>query len=246
MSLREAVERALVWPLPRERRRASYPGPNAGPDDTADGTLDALEQEITDRGTALARVVGWLELVRSWNRKIDLTAAKDDDDLAELGVLDAVQIAARIARDGGGVVDVGSGFGAPGIPIAIFRPDLEVKLVEPLGKRASFLRTVIGSLGLTARVEVLESRGDQVADADIHFDAAISRATLSPAEWLQLGDRLAPRGEVVALLARDPPPDHPGRAVAFRVDYKTRGGAPRVAISYVPAHHLDDEGVMSL
>lgn len=243
MTLRDAVDRALPWPLPRDTAQTS-------PDDT--GQVVSIPppepEQVIDRETALRQLTIWLELVKTWNRKIDLTAARDDDDLAELGILDAVQIAGRIARDGGGVVDVGSGFGAPGVGVAVLRPDLEVKLVEPLGKRASFLRTVIGSLGLTARVEVLETRGEVVADAGIEFDAAISRATLGPLEWLELGDRLAPRGEVVALLAREPPPEHPGRLVRFRVDYRTRSGAPRVAIAYVPAHQGDDEGegVMSL
>lgn len=197
-------------------------------------TTDLTDGDAVDRTTAIEQLVRWLDLVRTWNRKIDLTAAKTDDDLAELGVLDAMHIAARVAREGGSVVDVGSGFGAPGVGLAILRPDLKVKLVEPLGKRATFLRTVIGALSLTARVEVLESKGEAVADAGTHFDAAISRATLPPDEWLALGDRLAPRGEVVALLARDPPPQHVGRALSFRVDYQTRAGAPRVAVTYVP------------
>ena len=221
MSLRDAIEALLRWPLPVEHH-AGEEGVEAV----------AAQAHAVDRARAVQQLVGWLELVRTWNRKIDLTAAKTDADLAELGVIDAVQIAHRIARDGGGVVDVGSGFGAPGLPVAILRPDLEVKLVEPLQKRATFLRTVIGTLGLTARVEVLETRGEDVADARIRFDAAISRATLAPAAWLALGDRLAPDGEVVALLAREPPPEHPGRAIAWRVDYATRAAAPRVAIGY--------------
>ena len=222
MSLRDEVAALLVWPLPTE-----HAPPERG--------LEQVEEVVAqshdvDPAVATTQLVAWLDLVRTWNRKIDLTAAKGDAELAELGVLDAVQIGGRVARDGGGVVDVGSGFGAPGIPVAILRPDLEVKLVEPLGKRATFLRMVIGTLGLTARVEVLETHGEKVAEAAIHFDAAISRATLSPDEWLTLGDRLAPDGEVVALLAREPPPEHPGREVAWRVDYATKAGAPRVAI----------------
>ena len=90
--------------------------------------------------------------------------------------------------------------------------------------------TVIGTLGLTSRVEVLESRGEQVADAGMTFDAAISRATLSPTAWLALGDRLAPAGEVVVLLARDPEPGLEHREVSWRAEYATRAGAPRVAI----------------
>jgi 16S rRNA (guanine527-N7)-methyltransferase len=220
VSLREAVAAQLVWPLPT----SEVPEGQKIVEELA-ARVHAVDPEI-----ATSQLVGWLELVRQWNRKIDLTAAKNDDDLAELGVLDAVQIAGRIARDGGGVVDVGSGFGAPGIAVAILRPDLEVKLCEPLQKRATFLRNVIASLNLLDRVEVLETRGEDLADAGIRFDAAISRATLSPSAWLLLGDRLAPTGDVVVLLARDPDPVVEGRHVAWRIEYQTRDGAPRVAI----------------
>lgn len=224
MSVREAVGRVLSWPLPHI--------------DVPDGEVDvealAAKVHAVDRTIAHDQLVAWLELVKTWNRKIDLTAAKSDDDLAELGVLDAFQIARRIARDGGGIVDVGSGFGAPGMAVAILRPDLEVKLVEPLGKRATFLRTVIGTLGLGARVEVLETRGEAVADAGMTFDAAISRATLSPTAWVELGARLAPDGEVVALLARDPMPEIPGRELEWKVEYQTRASAQRVAIALRP------------
>ncbi len=220
MTLRDEVAAQLPWPLPGREV----------PDAEAEVEALAAEVHAVDHDKALAQLVAWLELVRAWNRKIDLTAAKTEADLAELGVQDAAQIAGRIARDGGGVIDVGSGFGAPGVAVAILRPDLEVKLAEPLKKRASFLRTVIGTLGLTSRVEVLESRGEQVADAGMSFDAAISRATLSPTAWLALGDRLAPAGEVVVLLARDPEPASPNREVSWRATYETRAGAPRVAL----------------
>lgn len=220
MPLKDAVAALLAWPLPTLEV----------PDSEAEVEALAAREHAVDREEAARKLLGWLELVRTWNRKIDLTAAKTDDDLAELGLLDAWQIAGRLARDGGGIVDVGSGFGAPGLPVAILRPDLEVKLVEPLAKRATFLRTVIGTLGLGARVEVLETHGEEVADAGMKFDAAISRATLSPTAWVELGDRLAPRGEVVALLARDPVPEHPGREIAWKIAYETRAHAPRLAV----------------
>lgn len=212
----------MIWPLP---------GPDV-PDAERDVEQLAAAAHAVDPGKAVAQLRAWLELVKTWNRKIDLTAAKTDVELADLGVIDAVQIAGRIARDGGGVVDVGSGFGAPGVAVAVLRPDLEVKLVEPLRKRAAFLRTVIGTLGLTARVEVIENRGEQVVDAGMRFDAAISRATLSPPAWLALGDQLAPAGEVVVLLAREAEPEHPDREVAWRAQYQNAAGAPRVAVGY--------------
>ncbi len=222
MTLHDEVAAQLVWPLP---------GRDV-PDAEVDVEALAASVHAVDRSTATSQLTAWLELVRTWNRKIDLTAAKTDADLAELGVQDAAQIAGRIARDGGGVVDVGRGYGAPGLAVAILRPALVGKLAEPLLNRASFLRTVIGTLGLTARVEVLETRGEQLADAGMSFDAAISRATLSPSAWLALADRLAPSGDAVVLLARDPEPSVEGREVGWRAEYQTRAGAQRVAVGF--------------
>lgn len=220
MSLRDVVAAQLIWPLPA----SEVPESERAVEDLA------AQAHAVDPEEATTKLASWVELVRTWNRKIDLTAAKTDEDLVELAILDAVQIAGRIARDGGGVVDVGSGFGAPGLAVAILRPDLEVKLVEPLQKRATFLRTVLSTLGLLARVEVLETHGEQLVDAGMTFDAAISRATLAPTAWLALGDRLAPAGDVVVLLARDPEPTITGRQVVFRAEYETRAGAPRLAV----------------
>ncbi|RLB56519.1 MAG: hypothetical protein DRI90_18635, partial [Deltaproteobacteria bacterium] len=117
------------------------------------------------------------------------------------------------------VVDVGTGAGAPGLPLALLRPDLAVKLVEPKQKRAALLRMTLGRLGCqspragdaaadgAATAQVLQTRGEAL---DESFDVALSRATLSPPAWLELGARLAPAGEVWVLLAREPAPARDG------------------------------------
>ena len=88
----------------------------------------------------------WLERLEEWNARIDLTAARSPEELVDLMLADALVLAPRIAADAR-VVDVGTGAGAPGLALALLRPDLRVTLVEPLGKRAAFLRTVIGEAG---------------------------------------------------------------------------------------------------
>jgi len=178
-------------------------------------------------------LVRWLEHVSAWNRKIDLTAAKNSVELAELGVLDAAIIARRIGE--GTLVDVGTGFGAPGLAVSLLRSDLDVTLVEPLAKRASFLRTMIGALGLAPRVRVHEGKGEALASKGATFATAISRATLAPEEWAKLGATLAPHGEVVVLVARSAVPVIEGRTLDWQVDYATEAGAPRTAAALVPA-----------
>src|SRR5271165_5174954 len=126
----------------------------------------------------------WLARMQEWNARIDLTAARSDEELVDLMVADALVLAAGIPR-GARVVDVGTGAGAPGLALALLRSDLEVTLVEPAGKRVSFLRTAIGAVG-RPNVVVERGRGEDLAGRRC-WDAATSRATLAPAPWLDLG-----------------------------------------------------------
>jgi 16S rRNA (guanine527-N7)-methyltransferase len=152
-------------------------------------------------------LVTWLERLEEWNDRIDLTAARSREELVDLMLADALVLARELPRDAT-VVDVGTGAGAQGLAVALLRPDLRVTLVEPLGKRAAFLRTVIGALGRTD-VTLERARGEAVAGRG-PWMAAISRATLPPGAWLELGATLAgPGGVVWVLLAKDAAPFHP-------------------------------------
>lgn len=179
---------------------------------------------------ARAALEAWLDLVVTWNARIDLTAARDDDELVDLMVADAAALAPRIPEKAR-VVDVGSGAGAPGLALALLRPDLAVTLVEPLAKRVAFLRTVTGSLPRTD-VTVVRDKGEPFADAHPDaFDVALSRATLAPSAWVPLGLRLAPR--CWALLAKDEPPTVEGAVVGDDVRYAwPLGGAARRAVRF--------------
>ncbi len=164
---------------------------------------EALEASIA--AEPLERLCGWLDSIATWNARIDLTAARCAGELVDLMVADALVLADATPK-GVRLVDVGSGAGAPGLGIAILRPDLQVTLVEPLQKRVAFLRTVLGTLGLSNAV-VLRERGEALAARGESFDVAIARATLPPPEWLALGARLAsPGGSVWVLLAREAAP----------------------------------------
>ena len=114
-----------------------------------------------------------LDRVVEWNDKVDLTAARDPDELVDLFVADAAVVARLHDRVGEAWVDVGSGAGAPGIPLALLMNG-SLTLIEPKAKRVAFLRTAVGALALD-RVSVRRDRCEAIADKS--FDAAISRAT---------------------------------------------------------------------
>lgn len=164
------------------------------------------------------QLVTWIDGVLTWNRKIDLTAARTLDELVDLCIADAI-VLARGVEPGRRVIDVGSGAGAPGLPLAVIRPDLDVTLVEPLAKRVAFLRTSIGAL--QAPVRVLRCHGEALLDGDERWDVAVSRATLEPSTWLELGVRLCGESsaKVAVLLARQEPPVCESVALCERVPY---------------------------
>jgi 16S rRNA (guanine527-N7)-methyltransferase len=74
------------------------------------------------------------------------------------------------------VVDVGSGAGLPGVPLAVARPDLSVVLVEPLARRAVFLSEAVEALGLADRVRVVRARAEEYAEAGPTADVVTARA----------------------------------------------------------------------
>jgi 16S rRNA (guanine527-N7)-methyltransferase len=116
--------------------------------------------------------------------------------------------------------------------LALVRPDLRVTLVEPLGKRASFLRTAIGA-ARRADIGVDRSRGEAL-EGRRAWDVAVSRATLGPPAWLDLGVTLAaPGGGVWTLLAKDAAPAHPRATIEIDRTYVwPLTGAERRAVFY--------------
>jgi 16S rRNA (guanine527-N7)-methyltransferase len=185
----------------------------------------------------------WIELVREWNKKVDLTAARGEDELVDLMLADALLLACHLPA-AARVIDVGTGAGAPGLPLSIVRSDLEVTLSEPLQKRVAFLRNAVGtiwgsnergSLSSHRPPRIVRERGEELARRRQSFDVAISRATLPPPGWLALGTELAGEGEVWLLLARDEPPVRAGWAVRDDLRYRWPfTGADRRAVRFVP------------
>jgi len=155
----------------------------------------------------------WLGEMCTWNAKVDLTAARTVDEMTDLMLADAI-VAARFVPSGSNVVDVGTGAGAPGLALGILRRDVRVHLAEPLGKRASFLRTMIGKLALD-HVTLSSARGETLTPNA--WDVSMARATLAPNDWARLGLSLAPR--TMVFLAKEALDLPDGARIEDRVDY---------------------------
>jgi 16S rRNA (guanine527-N7)-methyltransferase len=105
-----------------------------------------------------------------WNRRMNLTSITDAEEAVERHYCESLFLAAHLPAGGLRIVDIGSGAGFPGIPVAVYRPDCRVTLVESHQRKAVFLRE--GSRGLP-NVSVLAERAEGVNE---HFDWLISRA----------------------------------------------------------------------
>ena len=114
------------------------------------------------------------ELLLEWNERVNLTAILDPRDAAHLHYLDS--LAAIEHGLEGPVVDMGSGGGFPGIPLAIAMPKTQFTLVEPRRKRVSFLRTAISRLGLK-NVKIAMARAEHGTAEP--FRSLVTRATFS-------------------------------------------------------------------
>jgi 16S rRNA (guanine527-N7)-methyltransferase len=143
----------------------------------------------------------YLALLTTWNRRINLTGARDPEEIRRKHFDDSFAVVAHLPAEAKRLVDVGSGAGFPGAIIALARPELEVTLVESNQKKVAFLRALVRELSL-ANVLVMAERIEALRERDGFqpFDVAISRATFSVPEWLELGPSLVgPGGLVIAM-----------------------------------------------
>ncbi len=185
---------------PRPRLELPSP-PRLAPPEGFAARLEAVGARID---AAAFEVLGdYLARLLAMNDQLNLTSIVDPTEAWERHILDALTLMPLIADlpPGAQVVDVGSGGGVPGIPIAIAAPHLEVTLIESTQKKAAFLRDVCDAIGLT-RVRVLADRSEQVASGPLGgtFDAVTARAVARTEALVALTAPLAKRGGILLLI----------------------------------------------
>lgn len=157
--------------------------------------------------------------------------------MAEKHVLDALLGLPHLPPDARRVVDLGSGGGVPGLPLALARPDLALTLVEATSRKVAFLLQARDALGLADRVAVEPARAESLgrrADLREAFDAATARA-LGPIDTcLELALPLVRVGGRVVLY-RGPAEADAEAAIAARVAPLLGGGSPRTVTATLPS-----------
>ena len=116
----------------------------------------------------------YADLLIEWNQKFNLTSITERSDIYLKHFYDSL-LPAICFDVQGTLADVGSGAGFPGIPLKIFKPDLKVTLIEPTGKRCTFLKEVISQLNLKD-IEVVNKRSEDYAREGHQFDIVTARA----------------------------------------------------------------------
>jgi len=161
--------------------------------------LAALKLELPAGGEE--RLLAFVELLQKWNRSYNLTAVRDPEEMLVKHVLDSLAVLPYVAQ--GPVLDVGTGAGLPGIPLAVARPDLEFTLLDGNGKKTRFVTHAAGTLGFK-NVTVVQARAEDYRPGS-GFATVLSRAFASLGDFLRLaGHAAAPGGRLLAMKGAHP------------------------------------------
>ncbi|PJC85134.1 16S rRNA (guanine(527)-N(7))-methyltransferase RsmG [Vibrio sp. HA2012] len=174
--------------------------------------LDALiaQTDLIVDENQRKQLVGYVELLHKWNKAYNLTSVRDPMDMLVKHILDSIVVSPYL--DGQRFIDVGTGPGLPGIPLAIMCPDKQFFLLDSLGKRIRFIKQVLHELGIK-NVTTVQSRVEAFLP-EKKFDAVLSRAFASVQDMLDWCQHL--------------PHEHNGRFLALK------GQVPEDEIAHLP------------
>lgn len=159
------------------------------------------QTKITVSQHQLQQLVCFVQLIDKWNKAYNLTSVRDPMQMLSKHILDSIVVAPELDKQS--YIDVGTGPGLPGIPLAIMCPDKHFVLLDSLGKRVRFMKQAGYELGLN-NIQPVQSRVEQY-QSDIHFDGVISRAFASLKDMLHWCQHLVDsQGNFLALKGQYP------------------------------------------
>ena len=201
---------------------------------------EKLDAGLADMGLDLGaetrqRLIAYLHLLGRWNRTYNLTSVRAELAMVSAHLLDALAVLPYLGS-AGSLADIGSGAGLPGIPLALARPDMAVKLVESKQKKASFLTQAKIDLGLS-NVSIHCARAEELAGSTAWapVELAVSRAFAELSAFVQVaGGLLAPGGRLLAMKGV-----HPGAEIeALPAGWAVRQCLPLVVPGLAAQRHL--------
>lgn len=175
--------------------------------------LDAMGLDSSD--SQQQQWLDYLSLLLKWNKAYNLTAVKDPLEMVSRHLLDSLSLTPFLPYRR--LIDVGTGPGLPGIPLAIFFPEKSFTLLDSNGKRTRFLQQVKLQLGLD-NVEILHCRTEQHRP-EVPYEGVLSRAFASITDMLDwTGHLCAPEGRFLAMKGQYPQAEIDQLAEGYRVE----------------------------
>lgn len=183
--------------------------------------LDALELPLAD--ATQRRMLAFLDLLARWNHAYNLTAVRDPGEMVTRHLLDS--LSALPALHGACVLDIGTGAGLPGIPLALARPDLDFTLLDGNAKKIRFVTQACLEIPVP-NAHPVHDRAEKYAAAR-KFDTLITRAVGSVADFLRQAAHLcAPGGRFVVMKGELPMHEISTLPAGFRIAATTAVRVP--------------------
>lgn len=154
----------------------------------------------------IERLLSFIKLIEKWNKAYNLTAIRDREEMVRLHLLDSLAVLDFI--EGRRVIDIGTGAGLPGIPLAICRPETEFMLLDSNAKKTRFVQQAVLELKL-GNVAVCHSRVEQY-QPEIAFDTVITRAFAGLPIIVELTAHLLGKGGIVLAMKGQSPDEELG------------------------------------
>lgn len=179
-----------------------------------------LSQGLTTLGLELSaevqgQLLHFIQLLAKWNKAYNLTAVRDPAEMVTKHLLDSLAISPYLQR--GEIIDIGTGPGLPGIPLALLRPDDQFTLLDSNSKKTRFVTQAVMELGIR-NVTVVQSRAEAYQPAH-PFDVVIARAFAGISELLRRVQHLCAAGtRVIAMKGQYPEDEMEGWPAGFRCE----------------------------
>ncbi len=143
----------------------------------------------------------YLSELKKWSKACNLTSIRNDEDIVIKHFLDSILYLKAIPQGSLSVADIGSGAGFPGIPLKIVRPELEMFLIEPSGKKAAFLKHITRRLQID-KLEIIEKRVEEIKvslELKAAVDIVLTRALFGIREFVRKAAHIVKPGGIFML-----------------------------------------------